>query len=451
LDQKKEAPIDQRPKLTDTLHFACAKMLPMKKQILCALILLLALTLGLEVYAADPKMQTLPDNAASVKKQEATKTITNTGMNLPKASTQPLDPTKFSISKTGIIIPDYALHKIACAQAPNGKIIIIGERKTIDEKYVGEAIFLDNNFGFIKSTYYTFPTSSYQIGGQNSVLALDNNTFLIAYNDTYNGKAKYVLLNSNGNPMFEPKVFCESIVDSLKLTPLPGKKTLLLSYQKYSDISAQAEYQILDLNGDKTLGPIVFNTKGMGFGFDPIIKDGLITFYFGCGMSRSKTIDLFGNVVRDDTTFWHKPNKTYSAVPLLDGNTLVLCVDENYKPMGYFLNPQGERIGSSSQIINQDFFNVRASRLASGKTFLFLDGTGSYTQRRTFFTVMDGNGMIVKEIKPTDDTYFIKDDCIGYGILNSGKALIVYSNVIKTDNGFTIKEQFTGYKVVNLD
>lgn len=366
-----------------------------------------------------------------------------------QTAAQPIDLSKFTISKAGIIMPDVTQTNIACAQIPNGKIVVVWAKKTPENTHVGEAMFFTENMEFIKSVYYTFPSASYQIG-KNVILGLENNTFLIAYSDINTQTAKYVILKDNGTPLFEPITFSDSVVDSVTLTPLPGNETVLLSYQKYSDISAQGEYQILDLTGNKIAGPIIFNAKGMGTGMQPIVSNGLLNYYFGCGFSRSKTIDLFGNVIRDDVTFWHKANKAYQPILLENGNSLVLCIDEHYKPMSFMLDPQGVRLSGPTQFLPDDLFELSAVKLNSGHIFLQYSSTGGVLKQQAYLTLLDENGNRIKEVKSIGDDFKTQNYMVAYTILNNQKALVVYAGVKRDEHG-DISQKTTAYKIFNIE
>lgn len=369
--------------------------------------------------------------------------------NMHTTVAQPLDPTKFTFSKSGVIFSDVTQNNIACAQIPNGKILVVWAKKTPDNKHVGEAMFFTENMEFIKSVYYTFPSNNYQIG-TNVVLGLENNTFLIAYSDINTHNAKYVIFKENGSPLFEPITFCDSVVDSITLTPLPGKKTVLLSYQKSSDISATGEYQILDLAGNKIWGPTIFNAKGMGTGMRPVVNNGLINYYFGCGFSRSKTIDLFGNVVRDDTTFWHKANKDYRPILLENGNSLVLCIDEHYQPISYLLDPQEVRISRPTPFLTDDLLELSAVKLNSGHVFLLYSSTGGALKQQSYISLLDENGNRIKEVKSIGDEFLVMNYMVAYTILKNKKALVVYSGVMRDENQ-NISQKTTAYKIFNIE
>jgi len=368
---------------------------------------------------------------------------------VPQTAAQPLDLTKFTTSKSGIILPNVAQTSIACGQIPNGKILVVWAQMTAQNKHVGEAVFFDENMGYIKSTYYTFPSTSYQIG-KNVVLGLENNTFLIAYSDINTNNAKYVILKDNGTPLFEPITFCDARVDSITLTPLPGNETILLSYQKYSDISAKGDFQIINLAGNKIAGPITFNSKGMGTGMKPIVNDGLLNYYFGVGFSRSKTVDLFGNVIRDDTTFWHKANRAYQPILLENENSLVLTIDEHYKPMSFLLDPQGVPLSGPTQFLSDDIYELSAVKLNSGHIFVQYSSTGGVQKQQSYITLLDENGNRIKEVKSIGDEFRVYSDRVAYTILNNNKVLIVYGGVKRDDKG-NISQKTTGYKVFNIE
>jgi len=406
----------------------------MKKISLLAVLLLAFISISQAATVSLPLTKSLP-KAVLVPKST-----------LPHTASQPLDLALFSLSKSGIIIPDNAQNNIACAQSPNGKILVVWAKKTLDNKHVGEAMFFTENMEFIKSVYYTFPSDYYQIG-RNVVLGLSNNTFLIAYSDINTHNAKYVILQENGTPLFEPITFSDAVVDSVTLTPLPGNETVLLSYQKYSDISANGEYQILDLTGNKISGPITFNAKGLATGLKPIVSNGLLNYYFGCGFSRSKTIDLFGNVIRDDTTFWHKANKAYQPILLSNNNSLVLSIDEHYTPMSFMLDQQGTRLSGPTQFLPDALFDLSAVKLNSGHVFLLYSTTGGMLKQQSYFTLLDENGQPIKELKSIGDEFKVASDRVAYTILNNRKALIVYGGIIREPN----ESQVTGYKIFNIE
>ncbi|MFA5104511.1 MAG: hypothetical protein WC527_04980 [Candidatus Margulisiibacteriota bacterium] len=369
--------------------------------------------------------------------------------NLTQTAAQPLDSTLFSTSKAGTILPDEAQTNIACGQIPNGTILVAWAKKTPENKHVGEAMFFTENMEFMKSVYFTFPSDSYQIG-KIVVLGLENNSFLIAYSDINTHNGKYIILKDNGTPLFEPVTFSDSVVDSVTLTLLPGNETILLSYQKYSDISAKGEYQVLGLTGNKISGPITFNSKGMGTGMVPVVNNGLLDYYFGCGFSRSKTIDLFGNVIRDDVTFWHKANRAYQPILLENGNSLVLCIDDNYKPVSYLLDPQGVRLSGPTQFLTDDLFEISAVKLNSGHIFVEYTSTGGFKQRSSYITLLDENGNRIKEVKSIGDEFKVGSDKVAYTILNNKKALVVYSGMLWNENG-NLSQKTTGYKIFTIE
>jgi len=418
----------------------------MKNVSLIIILLVILMSLNVPVIAVLPASNNLQHKPVKMETEIVKAAPKST---IIQTAAQPLDLTKFSTSKAGIILPDTAQTNIACAQVPNGTIIVVWAKKTPDNKHVGEAMFFTENMDFLKSVYYTFPSDYYQIG-KNVILGLENNTFLIAYSDINTHNAKYVIFKDNGTPLFEPITFSDSPVDSVTLTPLPGNETILLSYQKYSDISAKGEYQILDLTGNKIAGPITFNAKGMGTGMQPIVSNGLLNYYFGCGFSRSKTIDLFGNVIRDDTTFWHKANKAYQPILLENGNSLVLCIDEHYKPMSFMLDPQGVRLSGPTQFLPDDLFELSAVKLNSGHIFLQYSSTGGVLKQQAYLTLLDENGNRIKEVKSIGDDFKTQNYMVAYTILKNQKALVVYAGVKRDENG-TISQKKTAYKIFNIE
>jgi hypothetical protein len=405
------------------------------------------------ILSSDPSAAATP-SAANITARKPIKTISGTtnqiqGSTIPQTSAHPLDLTKFSISKAGVLLPNAAQTKLACGQTPNGTILVTWATMTTDNKHVGEAMFYNDKMEFLRSVYFTFPATTYVVG-KTVVLGLTNNTFLIAYNDIKDNTAKYVILKDNGTPLFEPIIFSAANVDSTTLTPLPGNTQVLLSYQKYSDISAQGEYQILDLAGKKVLGPIVFNAKGMGTGMEPIVSEGLITYYFGCGFSRSKTIDMFGNIVRDDTTFYHEANRAYQPVLLANGNSLVLTIDQHYMPMSFLLDTAGNKLSGPTQFLGGAISLLSAFKLNSGHIFVQFNTFTSYLKRHAFFSLLDENGNRIKEEKNIGNEYSISEDMIASTILNDHKALVVYGGIMRDDKE-KITDKTTSYMIVNIE
>ena len=420
----------------------------MKNHIFLATVILFIFAFGISDKVIGLEVKTTPIREHSHLKNQLN-IKTNPATELGNVQAQQLDPNKFSISKAGIIDSAFAFTRIACTQFPNGKILTAWEKFTPDNKCVGEAVIFSEDMQYLSSVYYTNPADSYLID-ENIALALDNNTAIIAYVDKIAHNAKYVVIDSNGAILKGPIVFCDSYADSISLTFLPGRKTVLLSYQKLLDITGRGEFQILNEAGERVLGPVIINTKGYTTDIGAAIVDGTIWFDFTCGYAKSKIFDLFGNLVRDDVQFGVKKVGPNQPFVMENGNILLVHVNNSSQGMSLILGQDGSMITNPFPFTSDSLINLSASKLSSGNIFVlytYVPSPGSDYNSR--FTLLDKNGNRIKDLTGVSEDLNVWSDMVSYTILKNGKALIIYGGTQKNASHILIK-QLTSYKIINV-
>ncbi|MCX5725920.1 MAG: hypothetical protein NT030_01840 [Candidatus Saganbacteria bacterium] len=318
-----------------------------------------------------------------------------------KAITEPLDPQKFYVSRSGTLNPSYANENFSCAQMPNGKILAAWETLTSQNKCVGEAVIYSPEMQPLTSVYYTGLKNDFFIE-ENATIALENNTVLIAYADSKEQKGKYVIINENGRVVKGPVVFNDSRTNFISLTYLSGKKTILLSYQKLFGVTGRGEYVVINEAGDKIWGPVVFNNKGYTPSIGAAITDGLIFLSYNCGFGKTKLLDAFGNVVRDEVQFLVKPLGINQPLTLDNGNIMLLYLNNVAQGSCSILNREGGVLQGPTLFTPDSLSGIHASKLMNGNIFVLYTRNEGDTQK-AFCTVLDQNGNRIKELK----LYFI--------------------------------------------
>jgi hypothetical protein len=360
---------------------------------------------------------------------------------------QPLDPQKFTISRSGIINSAYAYDHMTCTQMPNGKILVAWSKLTENNAGVGEAVIFSPDMQYQASVYYTNPAQDTFRIGDNVAFALDNNTVLIAYGDTKDHNAKYVIVDDTGNIVKGPVVFNDSETNSITITFLPGRKTVLLAYQKLFGVTGRGEFQVLNEAGDRLLGPIVFNNKGYTTSISVALNDGLIFLNYNCAYGKNKVFDAYGNVVRDEVKFLVKPIQENYPFVLDNDNILLVYRNDISQGMASILSPQGSVVSGPAPFTTDGLIALNASRLKNGNIFVLYNKPDGPDQRAVF-TVLDQTGGRIKELRLVSDQSFVWNGAVAHTVLSNGKVLVIYGGVQKNASGNMVK-QLTEYIVVN--
>lgn len=364
-----------------------------------------------------------------------------------KTVLEPLDPQKFSVSKSGVIHSTFAYEHVTCTQMPNGKILAAWQKFTDNNSSVGEAVIFSSDMQYITSVYYTEQAKDTYIIGENVAFALDNNTVLIAYTDARDNKGKYVLLNDSGNVVKGPVIFNNSNTNSITITYLPGRKTILLAYQKLYGVTGRGEYQVLNEAGNKLWGPVIFNNKGYTTSIGAAVSDGLIFLTYNCAYGKNKVYDLFGNMVRDEVKFMVKPLGFNQPLTMDNGNILLVYQNDVAQGMTSILSPQGTVVSGPAPFTPDSITGLSSSRLNDGNIFvLYTRSEGS--DQRAVLTALDQNGNRVKELKLVSDEYSIWHGSVAHTVLLNGKVLIIYGSTEKNQYG-NLTKQFTNYMVIS--
>jgi len=388
--------------------------------------------------------------AAKVKTYAPIITLPQTG---PKVHTAPdktvlapLDPQKFSISKSGVIHSAFAYEHVTCTQMPNGKILAAWEKFTEDNAAVGEAVIFSSDMDYMASVYYTNPAQDTYIIDENVAFALDNNTVLIAYGDKVDHNGKYVIVDDSGNVIKGPVVFNDSNTNSITITYLPGRKTVLLAYQNLYGVTGRGEYQILNEAGDKLWGPVTFNDKGYTTSIGAAISDGLIFFTYNCAYGKDKVYDVFGNVVRDEFKFIVKPIGPNQPFTMKDGNILLVYQNDAAQGMTLILSPQGNVFSGPTLFTPDSLTGISSSRLSDGNVFVLYTRSDGQSEK-ALFTLLDGSGNRIKELRLVSDQYSVWKGAVAHTVLKNGKVLIIYGATEKNQYGNLIR-QFTNFMMV---
>jgi hypothetical protein len=359
-------------------------------------------------------------------------------------ATQTPDPSKFRISKAGVIDPASARTKIASVQFSGGRILMAWEKYFPDNGYVGEAAIYGEDMSPITAVYYTNETNKSKIGG-NAVIALTADTALIAYGDTIDKKGKYVVVNDKGIITKGPVVFCDDLAYFISLTHLPGNKTVLLSYQKKWSNSGRGEFQVINQSGNVIIGPVVFNDTGYTSYIGAAVVDGLIWLNYTSGFSRSKLFDLYGNTVRDAVRYGAKQVGVNKPFITESGKVLLPHIDSESRGMVLELNRDGSIAKAPFSFASNHLTNLSASRLASGNIFVVY----SYNAAPVYdskFTLLDKNGNRIKELADVCGEYEVRGS--GHTELKNGKVLLVYGG-FKKDPDSQVSKSTTRYKIID--
>jgi len=359
--------------------------------------------------------------------------------------TQPIDLNKFSVSKMGTINPTFAYTSITAAQMPNGKILAAWETFTANKSCVGEAVIFSSEMQPLASVYYTNPAGSYLIG-ENVAFAIDNNTVLIAYADKIEHCGKYVIVNDSGKIIKGPVVFNDSDITTITLSYLPGRKTILLAYQKLYGVTGRGEYQVLNASGDKIWGPIIFNNKGYTTSIGAAMINGLVFLSYNCAYAKNKILDVFGNVIRDEIQFLVKSLGHNQPLAMENGNILLVYQSDSQQGVVSVIGPQGTVVAGPTQFTPDSVANLAASRLNDGNIFV-LYTRNENDRQKTLFTLLDADGNRIKELKLVHDQADVWDGMAAHVPLQNGKVLIIYGGVLKNNTG-TVTQQFTNYLMV---
>jgi hypothetical protein len=364
---------------------------------------------------------------------------------IAKTVLEKADPQKIVFTKSGILNPAYAQENIACVQMPNGKILAAWETLTPQNTGVGEAVIYSPALQPLASIHFTNPKNYFFID-EIKLIALENNTVLIAYADSRELKGKFVIVNDTGRVVKGPVVFNDSGTSFISLDYLPGKRTIVLAYQKSFSNTGRGEYSIIGENGEIIRGPIVFNNRGITQAVGTAVTNGLIFLSYHCSFTNTKVMDPFGTVVRDEVQYLVKRLVKTQPLAMNDGNILFIYLNDVSQGLCSILNPRGVLLKGPTTITGETLSGLQASRLKNGNVFISYTRFEGETQK-AFCTVLDPNGTRIKELKPISDEYSIWDPNIGATVLSDGRVLIIYGGTQKT--GGSLSKQLTGYVIVN--
>jgi hypothetical protein len=355
----------------------------MKKTVsIIGLTMIFALSLTLTAFAQiKAPLKTSPGNVKAVKPIDMNQA--STGIN--------------AVNTYELTVKDYVPYWPAIARLGNGEIFTVWEEVLLDtNKHAGVAtLWTEDMQGTGKWVYYTEFMPELSIG-KNQVIPFSDGNVLVIYENQKDYRTRFIIFNNKFHLTKGPILINESAT-RMSATLLAGGKLALVAFYSKDGIPANAgKYSIINSTGDIVVPPTVFTTKGRIDALSAaLMPDGLVVISYALGFGRTIVIDQTGNVIRPETVFYPNAASCLTAIPLDNGNIMVIFQNKDLTPVCQIIDSQGKNVGSAIVLHDKAASGTRAVKLKNGNILVgFIDSGSSATGLA--LTMLDQTGKTTK-------------------------------------------------------